>query len=67
MHHEKLEQALPGMNVGFNVKQMAVKDLKRGYVMSYNDNNKAWKTSDFIAKLIITGKVGKGSFKINEG
>jgi len=34
MHHESLKEALPGMNVGFNVKNMAVKDLKRGYVMS---------------------------------
>ncbi|KAL4593728.1 hypothetical protein ACB092_M016400 [Castanea dentata] len=30
MHHEALLEALPGDNVGFNVKNVAVKDLKRG-------------------------------------
>lgn len=34
MHHEALQEALPGDNVGFNVKNVAVKDLKRGYVAS---------------------------------
>jgi elongation factor 1-alpha len=34
MHHEAIKEATPGMNVGFNVKNLAVKDLKRGYVMS---------------------------------
>lgn len=32
MHHETLEQAIPGDNIGFNVKNIAVKDLKRGFV-----------------------------------
>lgn len=32
MHHEALPEAVPGDNVGFNVKNIAVKDLKRGYV-----------------------------------
>lgn len=30
MHHEQIKEATPGMNVGFNVKNLAVKDLKRG-------------------------------------
>jgi len=29
MHHETMQEALPGDNVGFNVKNVAVKDLKR--------------------------------------
>ncbi|KAJ5074835.1 elongation factor 1-alpha 1 [Anaeramoeba ignava] len=32
MHHESLPEALPGDNVGFNIKGVAVKDLRRGYV-----------------------------------
>merc|ERR1712167_545821 len=32
MHHEQLEFAQPGDNVGFNVKNVSVKDIKRGYV-----------------------------------
>ena len=27
MHHEKLEQAMPGDNVGFNIKNVSVKDM----------------------------------------
>ena len=30
MHHESLTEAIPGDNVGFNVRNLAVKDLKRG-------------------------------------
>merc|ERR1711907_277970 len=30
MHHEQLEQANPGDNVGFNVKGLTMKDVKRG-------------------------------------
>jgi len=30
MHHEQLKEAIPGMNVGFNVKNLSIKDLKRG-------------------------------------
>jgi len=32
MHHETLEQAIPGDNIGFNIKNIPVKDLKRGFV-----------------------------------
>ena len=34
MHHEALVEAIPGDNVGFNVKNLSVKELKRGYVCS---------------------------------
>jgi elongation factor 1-alpha len=68
MHHEQVKEALPGMNVGFNVKNLAVKDLKRGYVMSYDDEKKVMKTENFKAQIIVTGKSGKGgAFKIHEG
>ncbi|RYY79058.1 hypothetical protein EON63_17440 [archaeon] len=30
MHHESLPEAVPGDNVGFNCKNVAVKDIKRG-------------------------------------
>lgn len=32
MHHEALPEAVPGDNVGFNVKNVSVKELRRGYV-----------------------------------
>merc|ERR1712098_1021020 len=34
MHHESLPEAVPGDNVGFNIKNVSVKDIKRGYVAS---------------------------------
>lgn len=34
MHHEALQDALLGDNVGFNAKNVVVKDLKRGPVAS---------------------------------
>merc|ERR1712109_263265 len=41
MHHESLPEAVPGDNVGFNVKNVSVKDIKRGYVASDSKNNPA--------------------------
>jgi len=32
MHHEQLPEAVPGDNVGFNVKNVSVKEIKRGNV-----------------------------------
>merc|ERR1712138_48727 len=41
MHHESLDQAIPGDNVGFNVKNVSVKEIKRGYVASDSKNDPA--------------------------
>jgi len=53
MHHETLEQAVPGDNVGFNVKGLSVKDLKRGYVCSDSKNDPAQGVSSFAAQVIV--------------
>ncbi|GLJ37576.1 hypothetical protein SUGI_0763880 [Cryptomeria japonica] len=34
MQHEALQKALPSDNVGLNAENVAMKDLKRGYVAS---------------------------------
>ena len=34
MHHEAVEEAIPGDNVGFNTRGLAVTDIKRGHVAS---------------------------------
>jgi len=31
MHHESLPEAVPGDNVGFNIKNVSVKEIRRGY------------------------------------
>jgi elongation factor 1-alpha len=49
MHHESLTEAEPGDSVGFNVRNLAVKDLKRGYVASDSKNDPCKDTEFFNA------------------
>lgn len=49
MHHEVLVEAVPGDNVGFNVRNISVKDIKRGYVASDSKNTPAAEASGFLA------------------
>jgi len=58
MHHEQVEQATPGDNVGFNVKNLAVKDIKRGYVASDSKNDPASDTEMFLAQVIVFNHPG---------
>ncbi|CAF3572864.1 unnamed protein product [Adineta steineri] len=63
MHHEELKEALPGDNVGFNIRGIAVKDLKRGFVASDTRNDPAQETASFVAQVIILnhpGQIGAG-------
>ena len=39
MHHEQLKEAIPGDNVGFNIKGLSVKDIKRGNVAGDSKND----------------------------
>jgi len=63
MHHESLPQAMPGDNVGFNVKNVSVKDLRRGFVASDSKNDPAMGAANFEAQVIIMnhpGQIGNG-------
>lgn len=51
MHHEALSEALPGDNVGFNVKNVSVKELRRGYVAGDSKNSPPRGASDFTAQV----------------
>eukprot|EP00658_Telonema_sp_P-2_P034989 TRINITY_DN254_c0_g1_i10.p1 TRINITY_DN254_c0_g1~~TRINITY_DN254_c0_g1_i10.p1 ORF type:complete len:534 (+),score=230.30 TRINITY_DN254_c0_g1_i10:145-1602(+) len=53
MHHTAVEEACPGDNVGFNVKNVSVKDVKRGNVASDAKNDPAKETNNFTAQVII--------------
>jgi elongation factor 1-alpha len=53
MHHSTCEQAMPGDNVGINVSNLAVKDIKRGYVASDANNNPAAQVERFMAQVIV--------------
>jgi len=53
MHHEMMEEAVPGDNVGFNVKNLSLKDIKRGNVASDSKNDPAKGCASFDAQVIV--------------
>lgn len=59
MHHETLEQAVPGDNVGFNVKNVSVKELRRGYVAGDSKSNPPKAAADFTAQVIVLNHPGQ--------
>jgi len=59
MHHESLAEAVPGDNVGFNCKNVSVKDIKRGYVASNSADDPAKGCETFSAQVIIMSHPGQ--------
>lgn len=51
MHHESLNEALPGDNVGFNVKNVSVKDIRRGNVCGDSKSDPPQEASGFTAQV----------------
>lgn len=51
MHHQGLETALPGHNVGFNIKNVAVKNLRRGDVAGNAQQDPPSDVSSFEAQV----------------
>ncbi|KAI6031799.1 translation elongation factor 1a [Pisolithus microcarpus] len=63
MHHEQLTEGVPGDNVGFNVKNVSVKDIRRGNVASDSKNDPAKEAASFNAQVIVLnhpGQIGAG-------
>jgi elongation factor 1-alpha len=58
MHHEALEQATPGDNVGFNVKNVSVKDIRRGFVCGDSKNDPPAEAESFEAQVIVLNHPG---------
>jgi elongation factor 1-alpha len=52
MHHEMVQQAEPGDNVGFSVKGIGKKDIARGDVLGKSDNVPTVAT-EFTAQIVI--------------
>ena len=52
MHHEQLQEALPGDNCGFNVRGFGKKDIARGDVIGHVDNPPTV-ASEFTAQIIV--------------
>ncbi|EPY75920.1 eukaryotic translation elongation factor 1 alpha 1 isoform 2-like protein [Camelus ferus] len=59
MHHEALSEALPGDNVGFNVKNVPVKDVHRGNVAGDSKNDPPMEAAGFTAQVIILNHPGQ--------
>jgi elongation factor 1-alpha len=53
MHHENLDKAEPGDNVGFNVRGVSTKDVKRGMVVGDTKNDPPLPTASYIAQVIV--------------
>merc|ERR1712137_534392 len=63
MHHEQLTEGLPGDNVGFNVKNVSVKEIRRGNVAGDSKNDPPLGAASFTAQVIVLnhpGQVGAG-------
>ena len=62
MHHQELQQAIPGDNVGFNVKNVDKKDVKRGEVVGPVDSPPKV-AAEFTAQIVVLDHptaIGKG-------
>jgi elongation factor 1-alpha len=59
MHHTQLPEAIPGDNVGFNVKNVSVKDIRRGNVCGDAKNDPPQETDNFTAQVIILNHPGQ--------
>jgi elongation factor 1-alpha len=59
MHHESLPQAEPGDNIGFNVKNIAVNQLRRGFVCGHEKDTPPFQCENFKAQVIILNHPGQ--------
>ena len=63
MHHQQLQQGVPGDNVGFNVKNVSVKEVRRGNVAGDSKNDPPSGCASFNAQVIVLnhpGQIGAG-------
>jgi elongation factor 1-alpha len=59
MHHTNLEEAIPGDNVGFNVKNVGIKDVRRGNVVGDSKNDPPKEAVSFNAQVIVLNHPNK--------
>merc|ERR1712007_374227 len=59
MHHEQIPEGLPGDNVGFNIKNVSVKDIRRGNVCGDSKNDPPMESASFVAQVIIFNHPGQ--------
>ncbi|KAK7679785.1 translation elongation factor EF-1 alpha [Cerrena zonata] len=59
MHHEQLAEGNPGDNVGFNVKNVSVKEIRRGNVCGDSKNDPPKGCDSFDAQVIVLNHPGQ--------
>jgi elongation factor 1-alpha len=59
MHHESMPEAVPGDNVGFNVKNVSVKEIKRGNVCGDTKRDPPQGCTTFKAQVIVLNHPGQ--------
>jgi len=59
MHHQQLEEAIPGDNVGFNVKNISIKDIRRGNVVGDSKSDPPKEAVSFNAQVIVLNHPNK--------
>lgn len=59
MHHEQLPEGVPGDNVGFNVKNVSVKEIRRGNVCGDSMNDPPKGADSFTAQVIVLNHPGQ--------
>merc|ERR1711934_825039 len=59
MHHESMPEAVPGDNVGFNVKNVSVKEIRRGNVAGDSKNDPPKETVSFNSQVIVMEHPGQ--------
>ena len=58
-HHEALSEALPGDSLGFNVKNISVRDVRCGNVTADSKNDPPMEAAGFKAQVIILNHPGQ--------
>ena len=59
MHHQQLKEGQPGDNVGFNVKNVSVKEVRRGNVAGDSKNDPPSGAASFNAQVIVLNHPGQ--------
>ena len=59
MHHTSIPKAVPGDNIGFNVRNVSTQDIKAGYVVGDTKRDPPAEAVSFTAQMIICNHPGK--------
>jgi elongation factor 1-alpha len=59
MHHTNLDEANPGDNIGFNVKGISIKEIRRGHVVGNAKDQPPAEAESFNAQVIVLNHPNK--------